>query len=71
MTRGRASGRFKPYLFILQRKGLSHAQFSQKFMKGTITDYLLKAGLIQQCIDWLKINYLEEGFYGQAGGKKC
>ena len=55
-------------LFILQREGLSHAQFSQKFMKGTITDYLLKAGLIQQCIDWLKINYLEEGFYGQAGG---
>ena len=47
MTPGRASDRFKPYLFVLQREGLSHAQFSQKFVKGTITDYLLKAGLIQ------------------------
>ena len=47
MTPGRASERFKPYLFVLQREGLSHEEFSQKFVKGTITDYLLKADLIQ------------------------
>ena len=66
MTEGAASDRFKPYLFVLQREGLTHAQFSVKFNKGTITDYLFKNNLIQECIEWLEKNYPDEGFYNKV-----
>ena len=67
MALGQASSRFKPYLFVQQEK-MTHMEFSKKFVKGTITDYLIKADLVQECIDWLKIHYPDEGFNGQAGG---
>jgi hypothetical protein len=55
MTEGQATVRFKPYLFVLLREGLSHAEFAQKFKKGTITQYLFENNLVDECIDWLKV----------------
>ena len=55
MTEGQATERFKPYKFVLLRENLNHAQFSKKFKKGTITQYLFANNLIDECISWLKV----------------
>ena len=33
MTDGKATERFKPYAFVLQKENLTHEQFSKKFGK--------------------------------------
>jgi len=57
MTEGRASERFKPYLFVLQREGLTHAEFSKKLNKGTIMKYLFDNNLVEECIGWLQVAF--------------
>ena len=37
LTDGKATVRFRPYEFVLWKERLTHAQFSEKFKKGTIT----------------------------------
>ena len=59
---GVASQRYRPYQFILEKEGLTHAAFSKKFKKGTIAKYLEKYDLIDECIDWLKLRYPGDKF---------
>jgi len=56
MTEGQATQRFKPYQFVLEHEGLTHAEFSKKFKKGTITRFLFDNNLIGECISWLKVH---------------
>ena len=63
MTEGKASIRFRPYQFVLEREGLTHMEFSAKYGKGTISQYLHGRQLIDECIDWLKVHYPTESFY--------
>ena len=63
MTEGKASVRFRPYQFVLEKEGLTHQEFSAKYGKGTISQYLHQYQLIDDCIDWLKVNYPTESFY--------
>jgi hypothetical protein len=58
MTKGQATQRFKPYQFVLLREGLTHAEFSRKFKKGTITRFLFDNNLVEECIAWLKVNHV-------------
>jgi len=70
VTEGKASERFRPYQFVLEREGLSHAEFAIKFGKGTICGYLEKHNLIDECIDWLNIRYPGEAFCFKRKGTK-
>jgi len=63
MQDGVASERYRPYQFILEREGLTHPEFSQKFGRGTIAKYLEKQGLMDECIAWLEQNYPNETFF--------
>ena len=55
---GVASEKYRPYQFVLEREGLTHAQFSKKFLKGTIAkNYLQEHDLFDECIEWLKKYY--------------
>ena len=69
MTKGAATDRFKPYLYVLRRENLTHEDFALKFRKGTITEYLVKQGIVEDCIAWLKVNYPIGRFYNK--GKNC
>ena len=62
MVEGPASQMFRPYEFVLEREGLTHADFFAKIGKTTICQYLQKNGLIDECIEWLKYYYPSEGF---------
>ena len=55
MTEGKATQRFKPYQFVLEHEGLTHAEFSRKYEKGTITKFLFDNNLVEECISWLKV----------------
>ena len=59
---GVASQRYRPYQFVLEREGLTHAEFSQKFKKGTIAKYLEKNNLLDDCIDWLETYFPKDKF---------
>ena len=61
MTEGPASQRFRPYQFVLEREGVTHAEFAQLFGRGTVTQYLTSRGLLDECIAWLEAR-------GWAGG---
>ena len=61
MTEGKATERFKPYLFVLQKEGLNHTKFSKKII--TITEYLFENIMMEKCIDWLKVHYPKDGFF--------
>ena len=50
MTDGQATERFKPYKVTLLQEGLTYAQFSKNFKKGTITQYLCANNLIDKWI---------------------
>jgi hypothetical protein len=55
MTEGKATQRFKPYQFVLEHEGLTHAEFSRKYEKGTITKFLFDNNLVEECISWLRV----------------
>merc|ERR1719416_317928 len=62
MNEGKATERFRPYQFVLEREGLTHAQFYKKQKSGTISRYLEKNNLEQECIEWLQMKYPNETF---------
>ena len=64
MQEGVASERFLPYKFVLEREGVMHKQFSQKYARGTIAKYLEKHDLIDECIEWLEKNHPGSCFGG-------
>ena len=70
MTVGKASERFRPYQFVLEREGITHAEFAKKFGRGTICGYLEKHHLIDECIDWLNARYPGEAFCFKRRGTK-
>jgi len=55
---------------VLEREGLSHAEFGKKFGKGTISTYLEEHKLIDECIDWLNAKYPGEAFWNQREGTR-
>lgn len=55
MTEGMASERFKPYQFLLQREGITHAEFAKRNQGTTVTQYLFRNGLVEKCLAWLKV----------------
>ena len=60
VVEGSITGRFKPYQYVLLREGLNHAQFVKKHAHGaavTISKYLEKNNLLDDCITWLKAHY--------------
>ena len=69
MTKGAATDRLKPNLYVLHRENLTREDFALKFGKGTIMEYLVKQGLVEDCITWLKVNYPNGSFYNK--GKNC
>merc|ERR1719186_1369791 len=62
MNEGKASERFRPYQFVLEREGLTHKEFFKKQKTGTISRYLEKNDLEQECIEWLREKYPNETF---------
>eukprot|EP00092_Neocalanus_flemingeri_P036013 GFUD01039212.1.p1 GENE.GFUD01039212.1~~GFUD01039212.1.p1 ORF type:complete len:667 (+),score=167.98 GFUD01039212.1:101-2101(+) len=58
VAEGKVSERFKPYLYVLLREGLNHKEFGKKMAEKhgviTISKYLDKYNLIDDCISWLK-----------------
>ena len=69
MTEGKASTKFRPYQFVLEREGLTHQEFSRLYGKGTISQYLLARQLVDDCIQWLEVNFPAEGFYNKRESK--
>ena len=67
LSEGRASERFRAYQYVLEKEGLTHAEFVKKLGKGTITTYLEEHNLIDECIDWLNTNYPGESFWTKTG----
>jgi len=70
MAKGKASERFRPYQFVLEREGLTHAEFGRKHGKGTISGYLEENDLIDECIEWLEKKYPGEAFWNQKEGTR-
>jgi hypothetical protein len=66
MAEGKASERFRPYQFLFEREGLSHAEFGKKFGNGAISTYLKENNLI----DWLNAKYPGEAFWNQREGTR-
>lgn len=62
MVNGKVTDHFRPYEFVLEREGLTHSEFSKKIKKGTISQYLERNELVDDCISWLKKKYPNEGF---------
>ena len=65
VQQGSVTERFKPYQYVLLREQLDHKQFVQKMAKennGTITvsKYLDKHNLVDDCINWMKHYFPEE-----------
>ena len=64
-SRGKVSERFRPYQFLLEREGLTHGEFRKKHntrLGFTISQYLERNNLEQDCIDWLEKYYPNETF---------
>ena len=65
---GRASERYRPYQYLLQRANLSHDQFYRKMATEfpgsnmTVVKYLEREGLLEDCISWLEKNHSLERF---------
>ena len=61
IAEGKVTERFKPYSYILQREGLSHSEFVKKFTANnaafTVSKYLEKHNLIDDCVAWLEKNH--------------
>ncbi len=69
MVSGKVTDHFRPYEFILEKEGLTHAEFSKKIKKGTISQYLQSQDLIEECIAWLNQHYPTEGFSNKNSTK--
>lgn len=69
MVDGKVTDHFRPYEFILEKKGLTHAEFAAEFKKGTIAQYLDEHKLIDECINWLQEKYPKEGFSNKKSTK--
>ena len=69
MVDGKVTDHFRPYEFILEKKGLTHAEFAAEFKKGTIAQYLDEHKLIDECISWLQEKYPKEGFSNKKSTK--
>lgn len=69
MVDGKVTDHFRPYEFVLEREGLTHSEFSKKIKKCTISQYLEKNELVDDCIKWLKENYPNEGFSNKKSTK--
>merc|ERR1712112_118624 len=54
----------------LEKLGLTHAEFYKMMKGGTISRYLEKHGLEQECIKWLNENYPNETFSQNKSKKK-
>ena len=67
---GKASERSRFYQFVLEKEGLTHAEFVKKTGKGTVTTYLEEKGLIDECIDWLNEKYKGESFWNKTGNNR-
>ena len=50
MTDDQATERFKPYKVTLLQEGLTQAQVSKNFKKGTIAQYIFTNNLFNECI---------------------
>jgi site-specific DNA-cytosine methylase len=65
LTKGKASERFRPYQFVLLKEGLTHRQFRNKYKKNgtafTISQYLERNDLEEECMSWLMVHYPDEG----------
>ena len=48
---------------------MTHAEFSKHFKKGTIAQYLDKHELLDDCIEWLRVKYPNEGFSNKKSTK--
>jgi site-specific DNA-cytosine methylase len=69
MVHGKVTEHFRPYEFVLEKEGLTHSEFSKKFKKGTISQYLDKNDLLDECITWLEKKYPKEGFSNKKSTK--
>jgi site-specific DNA-cytosine methylase len=69
MVDGKVTEHYKPYQFVLEREGLTHAEFSNKYKKGTVAQYFDKNNLLDECIEWLKVNHPKEGFSNKNSTK--
>ena len=67
---GKASETFLPYKFVLEKEGLTHAEFSKKVGRTTINRYLEKNLMIEECLNWLKKYYPTEIFDNADNNKK-
>ena len=63
IAEGKVSERFLPYTYILLRENLTHSEFVKKFTANnaafTVSKYLEKNDLIDDCIAWLEENHPE------------
>ena len=62
LVEGKVTDHYKPYEFVLEKIGLTHSEFCSIYNKGTLSQYLEKNDLLDECIEWLKENYPNEGF---------
>jgi site-specific DNA-cytosine methylase len=69
MVPGKVTEHFLPYQYVLEREGLTHAEFSKMYQKGTIAQYLEKHDLIDDCIKWLEEKYPKQGFSNKKSTK--
>lgn len=69
MVKGKVTDHFRPYEFVLEREGLTHAEFSKKFQRGTISQYIEKNELFDDCVKWLHEKYPKEGFSNKKSTK--
>ena len=61
VAEGKVTERFKPYLYVLLRENMTHQEFAKKMAESfgtiTISRYLEKYNLIDDCINWLRMYY--------------
>ena len=55
---------------MLEKEGLTHAEFVKKTGKGTVTTYLEKNNLLDECIQWLNEKYKGESFWTKTGNNR-
>ena len=51
------SEHFKPYKFLLEKTGLTHAECVKKYDKLSVSKIIWENGWMDECIDWLEKNY--------------
>jgi len=72
VAEGKVSERFKPYLYVLLKEGLTHKEFAKKMAERhgviTISKYLDKYNLVDDCINWLKTYFPNDKWSVNKGG---